>query len=354
MSGISTRDMHSSPLDKLAAKYVGVYPGPCNKYGLPQPMKPKAGSYTWDEIVAVLRHSRSTWFVQEKLDGIRARTFGGHLWAVSGKQIPNENIQKMFSGLPDGLDGELRLSTGIDKYGNRVYAPLHETNSVVMSKKANALEMRYTLFDMWTDKYLQYKTRAGNLWNMFMDSYTVQLPNLQLVSAIDLQNLEDIDVALTKLASLRDQWEREECEGFMLRRGDSYYKYGRCGKTNPELIRFKFWDDFEARLAYVHPQYHNTNNEETGEYGKMKRSHSQSGMEAMDTMGTLECVIPSTGELCFIGTGFSDKLRKQIWEKKDELEKFQPLVMAKRQKFGGKDKPRHPVFRCFRNPIDLS
>ena len=45
--------------------------------------------------------------VSRKLDGIRATVQGGRLRSRTLKDIPNVNVQKMFAGLPEGLDGEL-------------------------------------------------------------------------------------------------------------------------------------------------------------------------------------------------------------------------------------------------------
>ena len=45
--------------------------------------------------------------VSKKLDGVRASVQGGRLMSRSLKPIPNENVQAMFKGLPEGLDGEL-------------------------------------------------------------------------------------------------------------------------------------------------------------------------------------------------------------------------------------------------------
>src|ERR1035441_882839 len=43
----------------------------------------------------------------QKLDGIRATVQGGRLLSRTLKPIPNENVQALFKGLPEGIDGEL-------------------------------------------------------------------------------------------------------------------------------------------------------------------------------------------------------------------------------------------------------
>src|ERR1019366_2010177 len=45
--------------------------------------------------------------VSDKLDGVRATVQGGQLLSRSLKPIRNKNVQKLFKGLPEGLDGEL-------------------------------------------------------------------------------------------------------------------------------------------------------------------------------------------------------------------------------------------------------
>ena len=70
--------------------------------------------------------------VSRKLDGIRATVQGGRLRSRTLKDIPNVQVQEMFKGLPDGLDGEL------------IYGPanapdvFNKTTSIVMSRDKDA------------------------------------------------------------------------------------------------------------------------------------------------------------------------------------------------------------------------
>jgi DNA ligase 1 len=100
---------------------------------------------------------------------------------------------------------------------------------------------------------------------------------------------------------------------------------------------------------------HNDNVATVDERGYTKRSSHQENKVGTDTLGAL--VVkgvngPFEGVEFNIGTGFDDRLRKEIWSKRDYY--LRSIVKYKFFAVGVKDAPRHPVFLGFRNAMDVA
>lgn len=299
---------------------------------LPKPMKPRAGSYSWEQIEALLAQG-GEWVMQEKLDGVRARTWQGKLWTNSGKLVPSKFVQRLFSGLPDGLDGELLKC---DVNGVR---PLHETMSLVMGQE-DSINIQYKLFDLWNDPH--------NYWERHLKLNT--LVNEGLGPCISMLYQHPI-IAFTVLQQKAEKLENQGAEGFILRDLNAPYYYGRCGLRTPWLVRYKFWEDFEVRIVCCEEQMHNDNEQERDLFNHSKRSSCQENKNPAGVLGYFVGVDVKTGAPTRCGTGFSAAQRKLWWEQQESL--IGKTIMCKRQKNGAKDRPRHPVFRCFRDPRDM-
>jgi len=85
-----------------------------------------------DQVLEVELAKLTVWprLVSRKLDGIRATVQEMGLKSRTLKAIPNEALQEIFKGLPEGLDGELIYGTP--------NAPdvFNKTTSAVMGNKA--------------------------------------------------------------------------------------------------------------------------------------------------------------------------------------------------------------------------
>src|ERR1035437_8371630 len=93
--------------------------------------------------------------VSKKLDGIRATVQGGHLLSRTLKPIPNVNVQALFKGLPEGIDGELI-------YGDPCAPDAYrQTVSIVMSDDKPANGIQFHVFDKFGTEGFQ--TRLGDM-----------------------------------------------------------------------------------------------------------------------------------------------------------------------------------------------
>ena len=142
-------------------------------------------------------------------------------------------------------------------------------------------------------------------------------------------------------------------EGTILRGIASTYKHGRATPKENRLTKVKRFEDSEALVVGFEELMHNENEAFIDETGHTKRSDHQANKVAGGKLGKLVCKTPEGVEFR-IGTGFTMGERKSIWDIRKVLESHGPIyVKYKHQPHGAKDKPRAPVFICFRDEVDL-
>ena len=141
-------------------------------------------------------------------------------------------------------------------------------------------------------------------------------------------------------------------EGVILRDPNSMYKHGRSTAKEGGLLKVKRFEDGEAGILAVEEQMHNGNEATTNELGRTQRSSHKENKVPMGKLGALVCKDLVTGIQFSIGTGFTDKLRKDMWAHRDTL--IGATVKYKSFKIGVKDAPRHPVFLGMRDVDDMS
>lgn len=265
-----------------------------------------------------------------KIDGIRALRLNNTLLSRSFKEIPNDYIRNyLTTQCPDGTDGELIL----------LDASFHETQSGVMSE-AGIPEFRYLVFDYCPHglEGLPYESRLGLLQG-------IQLPDM--VSRVPTTLIyEPEQLALYEEECLKAGW-----EGVCLRVSSGTYKSGRSTLREHILLKLKRFEDAEAKVVGFQELERNGNVPTISELGLLKRSHAQSGKQPAQTLGALIVEDCRTGIRFNIGTGFTSKQREEFWNDQETLRGR--LVTYKHQPYGRQDKPRIPVFKGFRNDLDL-
>ena len=203
-------------------------------------------------------------WVSEKLDGVRCYWDGQQLQTRSGRLIhPPIWFTKNFP--KEALDGELWIKRG-------AYQLL---SKAVLDKKPDEklwAEVSYQVFDL-PQSEMPFEIRQKKLANLVK---TIQSPYLKLVTQKKMHSLPAIKLYLKKVVE-------NGAEGLMLRKPDSLYEAGR----SDNLLKMKLRQDAEARvIAYQAGR---------GKYTNM--------------MGAIWVEMPN-GTLFKIGTGFSDKERK--------------------------------------------
>lgn len=140
-------------------------------------------------------------------------------------------------------------------------------------------------------------------------------------------------------------------EGAILRAHGSPYKFGRSTLKEGYLLKVKPFEDAEAEVLGVIEQEHNGNTAEVNALGLTKRSSAQAGKTGRGRMGALRVRMLNgrfKGVVTRVGN-FSDDQRVEFWA-------HPPLgrvCVIRYMETGAKDKPRHPTFHAWRNPMDL-
>jgi DNA ligase-1 len=275
--------------------------------------------------------------VSKKLDGVRATVQGGVLLSRSLKPIPNVHVQKLFSGLPEGTDGELIFG---DPCAESAY---RDTMSIVMSDDKPADGINYHVFDRYSD-HIPFRDRLDIARQGVMDK-----PCTQLVPHVCIKSVEELDayeaVALD-----------EGNEGVMIRSYEGPYKCGRSSEREGYLLKLKRYEDAEAIVLGTYELEHNDNVAFTNELGRTARSTAKAGKSGLDTLGGF--YVKGVGGIfdgvefkIGNGKGMTQELRKQLWESRAEL--TGRLLKYKYFPVGGKDRPRHPLWLGWRDERDM-
>lgn len=269
-----------------------------------------------------------------KLDGIRCLVKDGVAYSRTLKPIRNKRIQSIL-GRPEynGLDGELIVGDPTASDCMRV------TNSGVMSIEGKP-DFRYYVFDVWNRQEPYNKILMQVIGTKL--PYTAPLAQRLCQSSSDVEDHEQD--ALTA-----------GYEGLILRRLDGLYKYGRSTIKEGYLFKLKRYSQEEAVVIDYEPLQHNDNDEEINALGYTQRSSAKSGKVDLPLLGNL--IVKGkfqgrAGVVVFsVGTGFTLFEREKLWEQRETL--IGKIVTYKFFPTGSKDRPRHPVFKSFRDPEDL-
>lgn len=250
-----------------------------------------------------------------KLDGVRALVVDGVLVSRNLKPIKNERLQEKF-GRPEynGWDGELVDGTGPEAWNRSVSAVMRSDGPLVS----------FQVFD-------NFRASGG-----FLDRLAT-IPEPYRVLHWTIRTSKD-------LAKGYERALFQGYEGIMLRDPDGAYKFGRSTLREFGLVKMKPSPDAEARVVGVLPLLRNQNPMKRDKLGRARRSNQKDGMIADDTLGSLEVegVTAFRGVKFSIGSGFTDELRRDLWNNP-------PIGRLAKFKYQPADYPRFPVFMGFRD-----
>ncbi len=261
--------------------------------------------------------------VSPKYDGIRCIILNGNPVTRSLKSIPNKYITSCLEGNDfNGLDGEIIVHTDNNNFQNTV--------SGVMSIEGKP---NFTFFVFDNINLLRYP------FNIRLEKITHDYPTyIQVVKHKYIFSLEEL---------LKYEEEQLNCgfEGIMLRSPEGIYKFGRSTIKEGILLKMKRFCEEEATVVGVEEKMHNNNEAIINERGYIERSHNQQNLIPTNTLGSLIVLSKKWGYF-HIGSGFSDILRKEVWDNKKTY--INKQVTFTFQSIGTKDKPRIPIFKGFR------
>jgi ATP-dependent DNA ligase len=272
-----------------------------------------------------------------KLDGLRGLVHEGQLLSRSLKLIPNKHVQDALGRTAhQGLDGE--LIAGSPTAPNCMQA----CTSFFMAQDKIQGDWAFYVFDLH-DSDMGFDVRFDALRRRIepgaLTGHIKLWPQKLIANEEELLAYEGEQLALGY-------------EGLILRKPNGEYKHGRSTPSDGLLTKLKRFTDSEAVILGFEEQMENTNEKQTNELGRSKRSTHKAGLVGKGTLGALMVRDRVSGVEFNIGTGMNDGVRAHIWANRDEhLGKF---VKYKSFLIGVKELPRHPVFLGFRDARDMS
>lgn len=263
-----------------------------------------------------------------KIDGIRASIHNGVVMSRSMKPIPSPYVQAKF-GKPEyeGFDGELVCGDLLHKdvFNRSTRACMSST----LPEGFTEADLKFYVFDAIGDGL--YIERIGFVvLSSFAEKSGVEVLKQCLIE--DVKQLNEYEKSALDSGA----------EGVMLRSLGGKYKQGRSTVKEGYLLKLKRFSDSEAEVIGFEEKMHNANEATVGELGQTKRSSHKENMVPMDTLGSLVVRDIYSGVEFNIGTGFDDKLRKEIWDNKEDW--LTKIVKYKHFEIGKVDKPRFPVY----------
>lgn len=274
-------------------------------------------------------------YISTKFDGIRALVIDSVVYSRSLKPIRNKHVQKLF-GKPEynGFDGELIVG---DVYAKDVF---QKTTSGVMSEDGTP-DVTFHVFDLWSMPTFDYEYRQRELQEILLNNEEYE--GVVYTTIHKCQTVEDLEFFLNHEKNVGG-------EGLIGRKPDGVYKYGRSTPKEQLSIKFKFFQQEDFEVVGFTERMHNTNEQKRDELGYAERSSAKDGLVPTNTLGSLVLKYNDTTFSC--GTGFDDKLRKEIWDNK---ELYLGKLASIRYMSVGMDKlPRCPSFVWFRHIEDIS
>ena len=297
-------------------------------------VKPMLAGKATDEQIRKLFQKFGKLEASPKLDGIRCMIQDGIALSRSLKPIRNKHVQSLLGHKEfNGLDGELIVGVPTDR---DVY---RNTTSHVMSEHKE-FKFTFWVFDNFALN-MPYADRRNVIHQLFPQQKDfIQILSYDVVTSMEqLQDYESDCLAIGY-------------EGVILRDPGAMYKHGRSTAKEGGLLKVKRFEDGEAGILAVEEQMHNGNEAKTNELGRTQRSSHKENKVPMGTLGALVCKDVVSGIQFNIGTGFTDEVRKQLWECQDKL--IGQTIKYKSFKIGVKDAPRHPVYLGMRDESDMS
>ena len=273
-------------------------------------------------------------YISTKFDGIRALVIDGVVYSRSLKPIRNKHVQKLF-GKPEynGFDGELIVG---DIYAKDVF---QKTTSGVMSEDGTP-DVTFHVFDLWSMPTFDYEYRQRELQEILLNNEEYEGVVYAMIHKC--HTIEDLDFFLNHEKNVGG-------EGLIGRSPNGVYKYERSTPKEQLSIKFKFFETEEFEVVGFNERMHNTNEQKRDELGYAERSSAKDGLVPTNTLGSLVLKYNDTTFSC--GTGFDDKLRKEIWDNKELY--LGKLASIRYMSVGSKDLPRCPSFVWFRDEDDL-
>lgn len=275
-----------------------------------------------------------------KIDGIRGTNRIGHIWSRRGIPLPRTLVQRLF-GHPvmSSFDGEIVSGAPNDQ---QTY---ERSYSAVMSKDSD-LPVTFYVFDLIEQDTSPYSVRYEWLKKRVIAAQRILGPDrVVLVEQRLIHN--EAELLAYEIECIENGY-----EGVMLRDPSKSYKYGKASMIGQQLMKLKRFVDSEAVIIGFVEQTTNENVRTTDIYGHAKRSTHKAGKRPTGRLGKFLVRDVHTGVEFKLSGKISKKQREEWWNIRESL--LGKIVVYKHFAVTGvKNKPRLPIFKWFRDPMDF-
>lgn len=268
---------------------------------------------------------KSPLLLSPKVDGIRGTVLNGVVQSRSGKPLPNQKLQELFSGY-EHLDGEFVASAPND--------PLVYKKAFTGCMKVSADDdLHFYVFDHVENPVAPYVDRFAKLANG---------PRVHILSQKMVRSFDEV---LEQETALLEQG----FEGAMIRMPAARYLNGRS--RGLELMKIKRTIDVELPILDIVEGTSNNNEAYVDELGFTKRSTSQEGLVPNGMLGYFVCPWEDTTFKVGPGT-FTHGERVEIWQNRDKYI-GKELLKVRYMGYGTSERPRQPRAQGFRDKKDM-
>lgn len=271
-------------------------------------------------------------YLSPKYDGWRCVIKDGVALTNKLLPIPNRFVQSILGKHNlEGLDGEIVLKGSLEY--NKVQSAL--------SRQSGEPDFLFIYFDLWN-----HPGAFGNrLCSMQFDKDQIETDRVQMCDHIPVLDMADFYDYEEKILALG-------YEGICGRSPFEPYKMGRSTLNQLALIKRKPFKDAEAQIIGFYEQEENLNERTVDNTSLSKRSSHQGNKRGKDTLGGFLVRSNEFGDFNIgTGLGLTQVLRQKIWDNQDRY--LGKWITYKYQKMGTLNKPRIPIFRYFRNALDI-
>ena len=170
-------------------------------------------------------------------------------------------------------------------------------------------------------------------------------PHLKFLPVCEVCNVRELKAYLRMMLN-------RGFEGIVARTPSGPYKYGRPTWKEQYAIKFKPFEDAEAKIVGFQEELENLNTKTKNELGYSQRSSHKDNFKGKNTLGALIVNTKKWGRFNIgTGEGLDHALRRRIWKNRKKY--LGKIVKFRYQLHGTKDKPRIPIFIGFRDKRDM-
>ena len=279
-----------------------------------------------------------------KLDGRRVLRINSEIVSRRFKPIPNPFVcEQLLLCIPDNADGEVCV-------GN-TYA-----ESGAITRLEGEPDFIFYWFD-WVRASLEdtYEQRIENM----REYHKLSVSDIGKTRLASVYSKRVVPLWPTKLSSIEEVKKfEEEClakgfEGICLRTPDSPYKFGRSTAKQQWLLKYKQFNDSEAKILGFYEMMLNENEATEDKLGHTERSTKKEGKIPANTLGGFHVKDIYNGTNFDIGSGrgMTQELRQEIWDNRGVW--LGKVIKYKYFGYGMVNKPRHPVYMGVRDKEDM-